>query len=1141
MIATPRSTTRTNRLETDRCTPLLTQLLILFLALLPSATATAQRQLKSAPFPDVTRELAEFEVDPELEVNLYAADPFIVKPIQIHFDARGRLWVASSGLYPHIKPGELPNDKIFILEDVDEDGRADNSTVFTDGLLMPTGIIPDGNDGAYVANSTDLLYFKDHDGDGKADEKHIVLSGFGIEDTHHILHTFRYGPGGALYFNQSIYIHSHIETPYGVRRLGGGGIWRFQPESLRLDVFVYGMCNGWGHHFDRWGQSFGADGAYGEGVIYFLPGARYVGTPSSERLMHGLNPGSPKHCGAELLSGRQLPEGWDGSFVTNDFRAHRVCRFVLSESGSGYVSRQVREPIKSKDIAFRPVDVKMGPDGALYIADWYNPIIQHGEVDFRSPLRNHANGRIWRLKAKERPALPRPTLVGARIEELLDALKAPEDWTRHHAKRVLSHRETNEVRKGLGRWLAHLDVNDASYEHHKLEALWTYQTIGVVEKDLLRDLLRGKDHRTRAAATRVLGYWQHELAAPLKLLATQVSDEHPRVRLEAVHALAKNPTAEAMALALTVLDAPMDHFLDYALHVAAKRLEPQWLAALENGSLDFRGKAHHLEFALRSVGSGRVVAQLIRLLGSDSVPKERRAALLEVVALNGDAKALDGVADSLATLPDDDARTTVLSALVRAARDRGVQPATQRAGVLKWLDDSARSSASRAAAARLAGLWKQQAARKSLQQLATRSDADTTTRAAAMHGLASLGGEESTLFLLKLAKDGPVATRIEATVALAGSQLQPAAGAAALVLAEASENDACDKLYTAFLTRKGGPEALASALGSAKISEDVAKIGLRLADTQRGTASAVVEPLQKAGGISEEPRSLAGEALERFIASVVADGDPKNGERIFRRSDTACLSCHSIGGAGGLVGPDLLSIGATAQLDYLVDSLLLPNKAIKENYHSKVFVTKDGRVLTGIKVRESGEEIVLRDVNDDEVLIRRSAIAQETDGGSLMPVGLTDSLTTGEFRDLVRFLSELGKIGPYSVGKTPTARRWRLRRPGESKWEPVYTRVDGRLPWDELTDGATSGRIELQLDVGVTKAGDVELRFNSAAGLQLRAGDTTLSVESGTRLKLAAGKHTLTLLVDVAQRREDILVELVEVAQGAHAQFVGGK
>ncbi|MFM7137272.1 MAG: PVC-type heme-binding CxxCH protein, partial [Planctomycetota bacterium] len=235
---------------------------LLVMLAIASRPALAQRGLQDVPPPDPVAELAEMQVAEGYEVNLFASDPMITKPLQMNFDPQGRLWVSSSAIYPQIRPGEVADDKVTILEDRDGDGRADVATTFADGLLMPTAVLPDGRGGAYVANSTEFLHFSDTDGDGRADRRSVVLSGFGAEDTHHIIHTFRWGPDARIYFNQSIYIHSHVETPKGVRRLNGGGIWRFRPEpaddvagrAFALDVFSRGWVNTWGHAFDRWGR-----------------------------------------------------------------------------------------------------------------------------------------------------------------------------------------------------------------------------------------------------------------------------------------------------------------------------------------------------------------------------------------------------------------------------------------------------------------------------------------------------------------------------------------------------------------------------------------------------------------------------------------------------------------------------------------------------------------------------------------------------------------------------------------------------------------------------------------------------------------------------------------------------------------------
>ncbi|MCA9045948.1 MAG: sorbosone dehydrogenase, partial [Planctomycetaceae bacterium] len=299
----------------------------------------AQRDLKVIPPPDPALEQETFILPEGFEVNLFAADPQIAKPIQMNFDARGRLWIASSSVYPQIEPGAEANDRILILNDEDGDGVSDSTKVFATGLLIPTGVEP-GDGGAYVAASTELLHFVDLDGDDVADERRIVLSGFGTEDTHHILHTLRWGPEQRLYMSQSIYIHSHIETPWGIKRLNAGGIWQFRPETLELDVFARGWVNSWGTHFTKYGTTFATDGAGGEGINYAVPGASYATAYNAARILPGLNPGSPKHCGLEIVGSPNLPEEWQENFITNDFRGHRVCRFILEEDGSGFVSRE---------------------------------------------------------------------------------------------------------------------------------------------------------------------------------------------------------------------------------------------------------------------------------------------------------------------------------------------------------------------------------------------------------------------------------------------------------------------------------------------------------------------------------------------------------------------------------------------------------------------------------------------------------------------------------------------------------------------------------------------------------------------------------------------------------------------------------
>jgi putative heme-binding domain-containing protein len=1104
-------------------------------------------------------------------VNLYAADPLIAKPIQMNFDPSGRLWIASSEVYPQIKPGQTANDKILVLEDRDGDGKAEKTTVFADGLLIPSGVEP-GDGGAYVANSTELLHLADTDGDGKADRTRVVLSGFGTEDTHHILHTLRWGHDGMLYFNQSVYIHSHIETPHGVRRLGGGGIWQFRPETMELDVFIRGLVNPWGHHMDRWGQSFATDGAGGEGINYCLPGASYFMAPDAVRILQGLNPGSPKYCGLEVVSGRHLPEDWRGNLITNDFRGNRVCRFVVSDDGAGFAAREQAELIKTRHVAFRPIDVKMGPDGAIYIADWYNPIIQHGEVDFRDPRRDHTRGRIWRVTAKGRPLVARPRLVDSSTEALLEALKAPEDWTRHQARRVLKERGARTVLPALGAWLTRLDSRDPEFDHHRLEALWTYQALDVPEPALLQALLASAEPRVRAAASRVVRFWAGRLKDPHALLAARVRDQNPRVRLEAVRALAHFPGLKSAELALGSGQGTPDRFLDYALWLTARELRAAWLPEVLAGRFDFGGDARAMVFALQAVGSPEVLQPLLALYRSGRVPPDRDESVQSMIASLGGPAELALVLDLVETSRDLTVprKASLLAAILQASRQRKIRPAGDLARVGRLLES--REVLVQAAAARAAGHWKLDALEPRLIELARAGQTSEEVRGAALEALVELGGVRSLKAVTELVENGQGSAVQELALEALTARDRTAPALAAHWLAQRPDSEAAlaGRLMARLLERRDGPDQLARELTGKTLAADVARVCVRAVRGSGRAAEPLVEALSRASRLTSATRGFSASDLAGFLSEVARSGDPARGEAVFRRPELNCLKCHAIAGAGGQVGPGLESIGASAQPDYLVDSLLEPAKAVKENYHATVVATDDGRLLSGIPIRQTDTELVLRDADDHEVTVPVNAIEERKPSGSLMPAGLTDSLTRGELGDLVRFLSELGKIGPFAVGKDRVFRRWQaltpspeaskalqrtsldavVQDPAALSWSPVYSTVAGVLPVADLpliARGKAAAPVALaRTQFEVTTPGGIRIAVDAGAGLTFWLDGRRIEVSgdrsSGLKAELAKGQHALTVAVELSAVRQGPRFTLEDVpGSPARAQVVLGK
>ena len=1131
------------------------------------STSSHQHSQQDVPDPNVQRELDSFKLADGFEVTLFAAEPMVSKPIQMNWDADGRLWVVSSTAYPNLKTGEPANDKIYILEDTNGDGKADKSTIFAEGLLTPTGILP-GDGGVYVANSTEILHLADTDGDGKADKKRRVLNGFGTADTHHLIHTFRWGPEGLLYFNQSIYIYSHVETPSGIKRLEGGGVWQFNPKHLELDIYAKGLVNPWGLQFDRWGQSFLTDGAGFEGINYAFPGATFVTSPGAARILRGLNPGQPKHSGLEVISSRHLPDSWQGSVITNDFRANRINRFKLEEQGSGYASKQAEDVLWTDHVAFRPVDISLGPDGAIYVADWYNPIIQHGEVDFQDPRRDHEHGRIWRIVAKNRPLVQKPQLSKASINELLDNLKLPEAWTRSQSKQVMKDRGANAVLPVLQKWVQDLDKTNADYEHNLLEALWVYQTFEVVNEPLLVQLLKAQNHQARAAALRALELWYPKITDVPALLNKAVADTHPQVRLEAVIALRKLHSAEAARTALTVVDQPMDEFLDFALWQTVRELEPLWMPRLKTDP-DFLGNAKKTTFALKSVNNPVAISQLAQLYQQDQVPEDYQKDVLNSLAKFGSADDLTILFEkaSQEKTRSNKLIATQLSALEEAAR-RNVRPSGNLSRIADFIqnDDEAVSTA----AIRLIGSWHLNGQNETLVNLAQK--ADKQKRKAALSTLAVLDNDQSRASLLNMTGSKNASDlRMAAASQLVSVDAAEAAKISGDLLRTLPVNVDVSELFQAFLTNKQGARALADELTARRIPQNRAKEGRQLMQRNvpynRRNADdikSLTQALEASGGVllpEKMPQELTNQEISSLAKTVNEASDPVKGELVFRKSNLSCLTCHAIGGAGGRIGPDLSSLGTSSPSETIIRSILYPNQSIKEGFELQRVAKKDGSEIMGYLAGNGSSELVIRDASGAEVSIPKSQVDKiEKVPGSLMPPGLTASLDKEEFINLVSFLSKMGEPGKFRVPVARFVRRWsalsnskELTRKIATEglnyltkdnanvyWQPVYSKVSGELPLDELPviDVSSSRRYSVvRFEIEVVSKGNVNLAMNSTAGLTSWIDSKPVKLaDRGLVADLPQGIHTITVAIDKTQRKDDSLNIQLQDAERSSAQ-----
>ncbi len=526
-------------------------------------------------------ELASFHLPEGFQAELFASEADgVVKPVQIQWDSRGRLWVIGSQTYPQIKPGEEPNDKVLILEDPERTGHVQKVSVFADGFMIPTGLEVDGDAaGCYIGEGTKLWHLRDISGSGHAEQREIVVRGFGTGDNHQNLNSFLWSPEGDLMFCQGLHSYARVETRYGIAKLDQAGLWRLDPRAVRLSSFWGSAAdpqNPWGWVFTDGGEPLVVAGNNG-GVYYPVP-EMIAGHDDRRAGNIWVNARGRKSSGPDIVGTAHFPPEWQGVMLDGGYINNAVWSLKIEDDGAGFRAKDLPPLITSGHRSFRPVDLKIGPDGAAYIADWYNPIIGHYQASFRDPNRDKTHGRIWRVTYKGRPLADQKPLADAPIEQLFDCLKSPERWTRYQAKRVLASRPSNQV-AAIRRWLRQLDDSEPETDRALIEALGVLESHDLVEPELLRRLVKAKLPEARAHAAGAIVRWMPELPADFDAVATLTDlahDEVPRVRLCAIVAAANIPSPESIVVALSAAEQPRDRFIDSALHQAVVALKPQW-------------------------------------------------------------------------------------------------------------------------------------------------------------------------------------------------------------------------------------------------------------------------------------------------------------------------------------------------------------------------------------------------------------------------------------------------------------------------------------------------------------------------------------------------------------------------------------
>jgi putative membrane-bound dehydrogenase-like protein len=588
-------------------------------------------QLQNPLAPAASEKLTQ--VPPGFELQLFAAEPDITKPIAMAWDERGRLWIAETVDYPNtIEPGAKGRDRIKILEDTNHDGKADKFTVFAEGLNIPTGLTF-ANGGVIVSEAPDFLFLKDTNGDDRADVRQVLVSGWGKTDTHAGPSNLRYGFDNHIWGAVG---YSGFEGVVGGDSMRfGQAIYRFTPDGKEMEHIANFSNNTWGLGFSETFDIFGSTAnnthsvyvgiplRYEEGVHGLQPRAgaekidghydAHPNTPNVRQVdVHG---GFTAAAGFNLYTARAYPqEYWNRIAFVSEPTQRIIHRAILDDAGAGFAEKDGWNLLASADDWVGPVDAQVGPDGQVWMLDWYNFIIQHnptppgfqtGEGNaYENPLRDHSKGRIYRIVYKGSPAYKPMSLSKDRPAELVKALENDNLFWRMTAQRLLVERGQKDVEPQLLALVKNTKVDALGENAAALHALWTLKGLGALD---------GSDAAATAAA---VGALKHpapgvrkaaaQVLPPTEATRSQIlsagllEDRDPHTRLAAILAVSLTPASEALGGQLYRIGqepaVASDPWLSQAVYVAAAHHRAGFLKAQEAamGAAQFRALADRL-------------------------------------------------------------------------------------------------------------------------------------------------------------------------------------------------------------------------------------------------------------------------------------------------------------------------------------------------------------------------------------------------------------------------------------------------------------------------------------------------------------------------------------------------------------------
>jgi putative membrane-bound dehydrogenase-like protein len=975
--------------------------------------AQPQRRMELASGLQPQEAAARMTVPEGFQVRLFAGEPQIHQPVAMALDDRGRVWVAEAYTYPTRAPDGHGQDKIVILEDTDGDGAADSRKVFAEGLNLISGLEV-GFGGVWVGAAPYLLFIPDRDGDDRPDsEPTILLDGFGYHDTHETLNGFNWGPDGWLYGCHGVFTHSLVGppgTPESERTPMNAAIWRYHPTQLKF-VFAWGTSNPWGVDFDDHGQAF-ATACVIPHLFHIIQGARYQRQSGAhfdayvyddiktiadhlhyegnirDHAWWGHEPDVPQgtskaggghaHCGAMIYLGDNWPASYRNRIFMNNIHGNRVNMDVLERSGSGYVGKHGADLLLANDRWFRGINLRYGPDGAVYLIDWYDRNACHRT---NPEIWDRTNGRVYKISHGKTSSAPVKSLSAMTDNELVDLQSHKNDWYVRTARRLLQERGGND---GIRHRLETLLRADADTPL-RLRGLWAIHAIGGLNEPLIIRLLTDKDEYLRAWAI------QLALESPRTLDETPVSrallrrmeelaahDPSPLVRLYLASAMQRLPLDMRWKLAAALLshdEDAEDHNLPqlywYGIEPLVMADTRRALQLADQSQLE-QLKRYILRRAAAENQSLELVAQ--RLVDSNDVQQQR-------LTLQEMQKAFEGRVD----IPMPPAWSEGFDRLM-ASQDAEIRDLSEQIAVIlgdrrifpkmrQIVADAAADVAERQRALDILVRGRDADAAPAYQAALT----EPALRGPALRALAALNDSRTPAVILELYEK----------------------------LSEAERRDA----IAALVARPSYASVLLDAVQQGRVPRtDVHAYHVR--QMLQFNNSDLEVKLRDVWGEIRETSADKQERVAHFknllSSDLLKQSDAGRGRRIF---DASCASCHTLFGEGGKVGPDITGSNR-ADLDYILENLIDPSAVLGKDYRMTVINTADGRVISGLLQKETDSALTLRTINDTIIVPVSEIDERQLANVSLMPEKLLDSLASSEVGDLVKYLASPSQVAP---------------------------------------------------------------------------------------------------------------------------------